>query len=269
MPQEIRSRACIPTLPSDSGCEKGIVPLAMKVVATGMRRRSAKSTRASAAPARTTPLPARMIGAWALEISRPACSTFAGGGAGGVALWTLSGDLASSSAPATFSGRARKLAPGFSASATLNALRTTSGMISGARISVLYFEIGSKRFTRSRIWWLSLCIRVVAPCPAMATTGARSMLASATPVTRLVAPGPRVARHTPARPVRRPYTSAMNAAPCSWRVTTNWIELSSSASMTSMFSSPGMPKRYSTPSFSRHWTNSFAAFIAGSPEAVF
>src|SRR5207302_712551 len=39
--------------------------------------------------------------------------------------------------------------------------------------------------------------------------------------------------------------------------------LSSSASMISMFSSPGMPKMYSTPSFSRHLTNSWAAVVIG------
>jgi hypothetical protein len=39
------------------------------------------------------------------------------------------------------------------------------------------------------------------------------------------------------------------------------IELSSSASMMSMFSSPGMPKIYSTPSFSRHFTSNWAAVI--------
>ena len=32
-----------------------------------------------------------------------------------------------------------------------------------------------------------------------------------------MAPGPRVAEHTPARPVRRPKISAMNDAACSWR----------------------------------------------------
>ena len=87
------------------------------------------------------------------------------------------------------------------------------------------------------------------------------MLASATPVTRFVAPGPSVARHTPALPVSRPYTSAMKAAPCSWRVVMKRMGLSSRTSMMSMFSSPGMPKTYSTPSFSRQRTNSSAAFI--------
>ena len=39
--------------------------------------------------------------------------------------------------------------------------------------------------------------------PVMATTGTESMKAVAMPVTRLVAPGPLVARHTPTRPVTR------------------------------------------------------------------
>ena len=103
-----------------------------------------------------------------------------------------------------FSGKSMNAAPGFSVCATLKALRTISGTISGSRICVAYLVIGSNRLTRSRIWWLSLCSRVVAPWPAMATIGARSMLASATPVIRLVAPGPSVDMHTPARPVRRP-----------------------------------------------------------------
>ncbi len=189
------------------------------------------------------------------------CCTFSAGGTGGVARCTLNGALSWTSALAMFSGKSMKLTPGFSASACLNALRTTSGTISGARSWLLYLEIGSNNATRSRYWWLSLCMRVVAACPAMATRGARSMLASATPVTRLVAPGPRVAKQTPGLPVSRPQTSAMKAAPCSWRVVTKWIVLSRSASMTSMFSSPGIPKMVSTPSFSRHRMKSSAAFI--------
>lgn len=38
-------------------------------------------------------------------------------------------------------------------------------------------------------------------CPVMATSGTLSIMASARPVTRLVAPGPLVAMHTPTRPV--------------------------------------------------------------------
>ena len=46
-------------------------------------------------------------------------------------------------------------------------------------------------------------------------TGVLLVLASATPRRRLMAPGPSVAEHTPARPVRRPKISAMNDAACS------------------------------------------------------
>ena len=60
------------------------------------------------------------------------------------------------------------------------------------------------------------------------------------PVIRFVAPGPSVPRHTPARPVRRPWTSAMNAAPCSWRTMTISIDDSRRASTISSVSSPGM-----------------------------
>ena len=72
-----------------------------------------------------------------------------------------------------------------------------------------HFVIGCMRPTMSRYWWDSLCIRSMSPWPVMATSGARSRYASATAVTRFVAPGPSVPRQTPARPVSRPYMSAM------------------------------------------------------------
>ena len=49
-----------------------------------------------------------------------------------------------------------------------------------------------------------MCIRSVPTCPVIATKGAPSKLASATPVIRLVAPGPKVDKQTPALPVKRP-----------------------------------------------------------------
>ena len=48
-------------------------------------------------------------------------------------------------------------------------------------------------------WWDSLCMRSRSPWPVSATSGERSRKASATPVTRFVAPGPSVPRQTPAR----------------------------------------------------------------------
>ncbi len=70
-----RSRAFMPIVPSESSLVNGITPLAMKVLATGMRSTSANVTSASAAPWRMTPLPARMIGALAAVISLAASST--------------------------------------------------------------------------------------------------------------------------------------------------------------------------------------------------
>ena len=51
-----------------------------------------------------------------------------------------------------------------------------------------------------------------------ATMGTESIYAVAIPVTRLVAPGPDVARHTPTFPVALAYPSAAWDAPCSWDV---------------------------------------------------
>src|SRR5262249_37905781 len=59
---------------------------------------------------------------------------------------------------------------------------------------------------------------------------------------------------TPGLPVSRPWVAAMNAAACSWRVSTNSMPEARNDSSTSRFSSPGMPKMRSTPSFSRALT---------------
>ena len=96
------------------------------------------------------------------------------------------------------------VAPGFSVCATLNALRTISGMMRPVLIWAFHLVTGRKVSTTSMCWCDSLCMRSSEAWPVMATTGAPSMLASATPVSRLVAPGPRVDRHTPALPLRRP-----------------------------------------------------------------
>ena len=53
----------------------------------------------------------------------------------------------------------------------------------------------------SASWNASVPTRVDPTCPVIATSGTESMYASAIGVTRLVAPGPDVAVHTPARPV--------------------------------------------------------------------
>ena len=109
----------------------------------------------------------------------------------------------------TSSGSSMCVGPGFCACATLNALRTTSGMIRGLVSRAFHFVTGLNIETTSMYWWDSLCMRSRSPWPVSATSGERSRNASATPVIRFVAPGPSVPRQTPARWVSRPYMSAM------------------------------------------------------------
>ena len=109
----------------------------------------------------------------------------------------------------TSSGSSMWVGPGFCAWATLNALRTTSGMIWLEFSRAFHFVTGFMIETMSMYWCDSLCMRSRSPWPVRATSGERSRKASATAVIRFVAPGPSVPRQTPARWVRRPYMSAM------------------------------------------------------------
>ena len=234
----------------------------MKVSATGTPVRAENSRSAPHAIPRTTPLPASTTGRSAEESSVAARSRSPSVGRGWTTDVRRSGE-ADTGADITSSGSSRWVGPGFSDSATLNALRTASGMIPGPVTRAFHFVIGLMSLTTSMYWCDSLCIRSSPLCPVRATSGARSKNASAMPVTRFVAPGPRVPRHTPARPVSRPCTSAMNAAACSWRTGTNSIDEPSSASETSSVSSPGIPKIQRTPSASRHRTRRSAARTGG------
>ena len=105
---------------------------------------------------------------------------------------------------ATFFGRSIWVAPGLPLSAYLNASRQISEIVSGLMTTFDRLVMGLNMAERSRYWWLVNCMSSLETCPVMATSGAPSRNASATPVTRFVAPGPSVARQTPARPVRRP-----------------------------------------------------------------
>lgn len=66
-------------------------------------------------------------------------------------------------------------------------------------------------------WKASEPIRRRGTWPVIATIGTESRRASASPVTRLVAPGPEVAMQTPTSPVAFAYPSAAKTSPCSWR----------------------------------------------------
>ena len=70
-----------------------------------------------------------------------ACSILCAGATGEAGVCTLIG-RASVSIAATFSGKSMKAPPGLSVCATLKALRTISGTISGSRICAAYLVIG-------------------------------------------------------------------------------------------------------------------------------
>ena len=55
----------------------------------------------------------------------------------------------------------------------------------------------------SASWNASLPMSLLETWPVRATIGMESIMASTRPVTRLVAPGPEVAQHTPTLPVAR------------------------------------------------------------------
>src|SRR4029453_15760487 len=103
-------------------------------------------------------------------------------------------------------------------------------------------------------------------CPVTATSGIESSFASAIPVSRLVAPGPDVPKHTAGRPVARAMPWAMNAAPCSCRARTWRIELARSASYIGRLAPPGIPAIVVMPcrSSSRMSSAAPVVFIASS-----
>ena len=145
----------------------------MNVSATGMPVARTNSRSAGVAPERTTPLPASATGLSAPRTTSAALSSSRACGSGCVVRPRGSGP-ASISASMTSSGSSMWVEPGFSPSAILNALRTTSGMMCGSVRRAFHLVMGAITRTRSMYWCDSLCIRSRSPCPVSATSGARS-----------------------------------------------------------------------------------------------
>ena len=162
-----------PLSPGPSALSGGIRPLPMNVSATGMPVARTNSRSAGVAPPRTTPLPASATGLSAPRtMSAALSSSRACGSASGVR--RRGSGAASICASITSSGSSMCVAPGFSPSATLNALRTTSGMMLASDRRAFHLVIGRMTRSRSMYWCDSLCIRSRSPCPVSATSGARS-----------------------------------------------------------------------------------------------
>src|SRR5918997_63622 len=136
------------------------------------------------------------------------------------------------------------------------------GMSSGLVTRKLCLVIGIVMPRMSASWNASVPIEPLGTWPVIATTGTESMCASASGVTRLVAPGPDVAMQTPTLPVACAYPVAACPAPCSWRTSTwrTFVE-SSSGSYAGRIVPPGMPNTTSQPTSSSERTSDWAPVI--------
>ena len=134
-------------MPVRQRIENGITPFAMNV---GDNQHFGERDELVRGALRITPLPARITGAFASEITFAACAILRSGATDVYAVCTTMGS-ASTCICAMFSGKSMNAPPGFSVCATLNALRTISGTIDASRICVAYLEIGWNRFTRCSI----------------------------------------------------------------------------------------------------------------------
>ena len=92
--------------------------------------------------------------------------------------------------------------------------------------------------TRSTSCWYAPPMAVRADWPTIASTGWWSILASYSPFSRWMAPGPEVARHTPISPVNLACAHAMKAAISSCRT---WMKSGSPSARSSAPMIPLMP----------------------------
>ena len=225
-----------------------MAPLPMNVTATGTCSPRANARSSGEACRRRTPLPARISGRSGPRPARAACRSprrSAPGRRPRPRQWRSSSPT---SVAAMSSGSSMWVGPGFSRRATRKALRTISGIVARSTRG-FHFVIGSSIRTMSTYWCASLWTLSMAAWPVSATIGARSRNASAMPVTRLVAPGPRVAIATaaaagqPAVDVGHEGRALLVAG---GDVADPRVDRDS-ASRTSIVSSPGTEKTYSSP----------------------
>ncbi len=99
----------------------------------------------------------------------------------------------------------------------------------------VHLVMGFIRATWSISWKASMPRNTRGLDPPMAISGAQSVKAFATPVARLMAPGPEQPMATPGRRVTRVQACAARAAACSWRVSmARMPSLMQAASVSSM-----------------------------------
>ncbi len=145
--------------------------------------------------------------------------------------------------------------PGRPVEAMWKASAIRPGMSAGSVTRKLCLVTGIVMPRMSASWKASVPIIAALTWPVMATIGTESMWASASGVTRFVAPGPEVAMQTPVRPVAAAYPWAAWPAPCSCRTRMCRMRCESiKGSYAGRIAPPGMPKMSVTPAASRDVT---------------
>ena len=192
-----------------------MAPLPSGVVATGASSSSATSRSSSHAPEDSTPPPATIAGRAASASTSTASRTAAGSGAmrrcGKRRAPGRSPAAVAPSAASTSSGQLTSVGPGRPLVASTKARAVSSETRSGRSRRTAHFVIGRNSARWSTSWMGFRPTIAVFTSFTIATTGIEDAHASASPVIRLVAPGPRMAAHTPGRPLTRAYASAMMA----------------------------------------------------------
>lgn len=126
-------------------------------------------------------------------------------------------------ADSTSSGSSSTTGPGSPDTAVTMARATNSAARSGSSTRNVALASGAYIARMSTSWNATRSRLPVGTCPTSNNIGAASCRATCTPPLALVAPGPRVTRQMPGRPVSLPYAAAIIAAPVSCRAVINRI----------------------------------------------
>ena len=240
----------------------------MVVVAKGRRWCSTKRRSRPGSRMRMAEAPITASGRAAPAIRRAAAAGASASGAGaGVRPGTDVGAASRAGISATSSGRSRWTGPGGSARA-VSIAASSVGTILPSLSARLALVIGA-----NRAWWsIAICMRrpmrSASRLQVTASIGERSSQAQPTPVARLVAPGPRVAMHRPGRPLRRPVTSAQNAAEPSCAVSTKSMPPARIASISGSTLPLGTPKPWPMPAAPSVATMRSALFTRRTPRGA-
>ena len=193
-----------PRTPAASGWSSGTAPLALKVVTIGAPRRSASATIGSMSS--RAPWPTMKTGRVARARRSSAAASDSAGGPISERPTRPSGSATGASGAGsvcTSSGKTRWATSRRSRACLQASAISSAWWLSGSTVW-LHAATGANAAGRSTSWKAPGPRTWMSTWPVRASTGARSTLASHSPVMRLVAPGPAIVRHAAGRPVSLP-----------------------------------------------------------------